>query len=512
MENKKLQSDKYLTEQITEQEVKAWTDESKKVVLDCPTGMGKTTLINQTVAKVASNRNALVLFLSSRTALTEQQKRNLKLLGVNNVDVRTYQWIENRLKNDLDLPTYAFVVSDEAHYFTNDSVFNNDTAISYKWIEQQPAVIYMSATGYTIFNFMKENEAVDINYYADGDYSKVSAITFCHSDEHMIECIEDIYNSEEKGIVFMDKMVRNGELGTRVHTPIMQWYLDHQEDSHFICSKGRKQFEEINEFDTAIVDGRFEKQFLFTTQALEVGIDITDTECKHIMVEMFDYDSVLQCLGRIRNKDGVHYYIRVYDSQTLNGKAKVVKDDFIDKAKEFDTLDWDARWDYCMNGTKFNSNKGLFYIDIFDDKRIKVNELMRYKYEDIYSQCRACIDGIGEGYEQLNDNLHISRLMHDFNEMNFKGEYIDMAELDKQKRFNEISEYLESLVDLKLNKNAQRELIDLLNVRVDGKQKKTVKPINSWLMENGFNYVIKSKQARVNGGKPTVWIINKLVE
>ena len=128
----------------------------------------------------------------------------------------------------------------------------------------------------------------------------------------MIECVEDIYNSGEKGIIFIDKLVRDGELGTKVHSPLMQWYLDNREDCHFICSSHRKDFKTINEFDTAIANGKFEKQLLFTTQALEVGIDIKDPECKHIMVEMFDVDSVIQAVGRIRNKDGVHYYIRVY--------------------------------------------------------------------------------------------------------------------------------------------------------------------------------------------------------
>lgn len=508
MIEKQLDCNKYLTQQINEKDIKTWN--SKKVILDCPTGMGKTTLINKVVAKVAGNENALVLFLSSRTSLSEQQKENLKKLGVENVQVITYQYLESILnrKGDFDASRYAFIVCDEAHYFTNDAIFNDNTAISYKWIEAQPTVVYMSATGYTVFKYMNDRQVVDINYYTSGDYSKVSTITFCHSDEHMIECIEDIYNSGEKGIIFMDKMVRDGELGTRVHTPIMQWYLEHQDEAHFMCSKSRKDYKSINEIETAIVDGEFEKQLLFCTQALEVGIDVTDTKCKHVMVELFDYDSVIQALGRIRNKDGIHYYIRVYDKRTLSGKAQTIKNNFIDKAKDFEALNWEDRWDYCMKGRRFDSNKGLFFVDIFDDKRIKVNELMLYKYKDIYAQYMACIIGVKEGYEQLSKHAHVNRWMHDFNDLNFKGQFIDLAERDEANGTNEIKAYLECLVDIKLDKEQQKELIEKLNIRgKNGELRKTVKPINAWLMENGFNYMIVNKKVSVNGNKFNAWIV-----
>ena len=501
----KLDQSKYLTEQITETNVRNWND--NKVVLDCPTGMGKTTLINKLVAEVAGKQNGRVLFLSSRTALTEQQLKNLKNLGVTNMEVKTYQWLENMIKtNRVDSieKFYDFIVADECHYFTNDATFNDNTAISYKWIESQPTVIYMSATGETIFKFMKNKNKVDLYYYTDGDYSQVSTITFCHSDEHMINCIEDIYNSGEKGIIFVDKLVRNGELGTRVHTPIMQWYLDHQEDCHFICSKYREQYASINEFETAIVDGKFEKQLLFATQALEVGIDVTDSECKHIMVEMFDADSVIQALGRIRDKRDVHYYIRVHDKQTLNSKAQTLKNNTLNKVEKFKQLETiDERWAFCKGTGNFNSYNGLFYVDVFDNRDIKVNELMLYKYEDIYMQYMSAINCSDGGH--YSKHPHVDRWMDDFTYYGFKGEFIDMGLIDEQNGTNEIKEYLESLVDIKLDKEQRNELIEKLNVRgKNGEMRKTVKPINQWLMENKFDYIIIDKRGK--------WTVTKIVD
>lgn len=505
----KLDDSKKLTEQITEDEVKNWND--SKIVLDCPTGMGKTTLINQFVAKVSEGR---VLFLSSRTALTEQQLKNLKNLGVTNMEVKTYQWLENLIKQrktDTINKFYDFIVADECHYFTNDATFNDSTAISYKWIEEQPTVIYMSATGETIFKYMRDNNKVDLYYYADHNYSEVATITFCHSDEHMIQCIEDVYNSDEKMIVFMDKLVRNGELGTKIHTSLMQWFLEHKDDAHFICSKHNKIYDKINEFETAIVDGHFKKQFLFTTQALEVGIDIHDKDCKHVMVEMFDVDSVIQALGRIRDKKNVHYYIRVYDKRTLHGKAMTLKNDKLNKVKEFRQLKTvDERWNFCRNGKgNFDSNDGLFYVDIFDEKKdIKINELMEYKYNDIFNQYMSAIESGEDG--QYSKHPHVNRWMRDFIHVgNFKGQFIDMGLIDEENGTNEIKDYLEKLVDIPLNKEQRQMLIEKLNVRgKDGELRKTIKPINEWLMKNKFNYVIESK--RLGKERNTVWIIKEL--
>ena len=511
MQTIKLDESKYLSEQISVEQVMEWSN--SKVVLDCATGMGKTTLINEMVAKVAGDKNARVLFLSSRTALTEQQMKNINGLGVKNMDVKTYQWLENLLErgeeDKINKDRYALIVCDECHYFTNDATFNNNTQMSYKWIEKQPTVIYMSATGDVVFKYMRQKKSVDWYYYTDMDYSKVSTITFCHSDEHMIDCIKNIYDSGEKAIVFMDKLKKDGGLGTRVHSPMMNWLLHHKEDCHFLCSKSRTEYDSINEFDTAIQDGKFQKQFLFCTQALDVGIDIKDEQCKHVIVEMFDVDTVMQCLGRIRDKSNAHYYIRVYDKKTLVGKAQTLKNNFIDKAKKLKQMNQEERWEFCMKGTTFDSHKGLFYIDILDDKKIKVNELLLYKYEHIYEQYQTAMHGNGADSE-LSSHSHVARWKYDFVEIaNFKGQFIDLAEKDEQNFRNQMDSYLQSIKDVRLDKDAQLKLVERLNVKgSNGALRKTPKVLNDWLIKNGYDYVITTNQYKLGGVRYTGWKVS----
>ena len=44
----------------------------------------------------------------------------------------------------------------------------------------------------------------------------------------------------------------------------------------------------------------FEKRILIATKALDNGVDLKDTEIKHIVTDIFDLDSAVQCLGRKR--------------------------------------------------------------------------------------------------------------------------------------------------------------------------------------------------------------------
>ena len=69
-----------------------------------------------------------------------------------------------------------------------------------------------------------------------------------------------------------------------------------------------------------------------------------------------------------------------------------------------------------MKGTTFDSHKGLFYIDILDDKKIKVNELLLYKYEHIYEQYQTAMHSNGADSE-LSSHSHVARWKYDFVEI-----------------------------------------------------------------------------------------------
>lgn len=87
-----------------------------------------------------------------------------------------------------------------------------------------------------------------------------------------------------------------------------------------------------------------------------------------------------------------------------------------------------------------------------------------------------------------------------------------MRDLQEKKRFEqEAIPYVESIVGQRLDKDTQLELVKKLNVRgKDGILRKTPKVLNKWLNENGFNYVITTKQYKVKGVKYTGWLVSKV--
>lgn len=87
----------------------------------------------------------------------------------------------------------------------------------------------------------------------------------------------------------------------------------------------------------------------------------------------------------------------------------------------------------------------------------------------------------------------------------------DINIIEKERINNIIMPYLESIKDKKLNKDDQKELINIVNAK-DNRNRllKIYSSINQWLYDNKLNYNITSKQLRENGSRIRYWIVNKL--
>ncbi|MBX9179355.1 DEAD/DEAH box helicase family protein [Paeniclostridium sordellii] len=74
----------------------------------------------------------------------------------------------------------------------------------------------------------------------------------------------------------------------------------------------------------------------------------------------------------------------------------------------------------------------------------------------------------------------------------------------------ELYNYLELLETIPLNKEQQEELINKVNVRVDGKQQRTAKKITAELTLRELPFEIESKRLTINKIKDTYWLVNKI--
>lgn len=72
---------------------------------------------------------------------------------------------------------------------------------------------------------------------------------------------------------------------------------------------------------------------------------------------------------------------------------------------------------------------------------------------------------------------------------------------------NMLENYLEELIDKRLYKEQQEELINRIDLRVDGHQQKSISKLNKGLEMLGIILKIKSKRVTENGKKITIWYI-----
>jgi hypothetical protein len=83
---------------------------------------------------------------------------------------------------------------------------------------------------------------------------------------------------------------------------------------------------------------------------------------------------------------------------------------------------------------------------------------------------------------------------------------------ESKKKMNENEElynYLNDLETIPLDKEQQKELIDKINVRVNGRQQKSYAKINEGLKMINLPFAIDSKRLTINGQKDTYWIIER---
>ena len=120
------------------------------------------------------------------------------------------------INNQTDfLKNYNYIVCDEYHFFSQDSVFNHYTDEA--WFEiakvlPNTITIFMSATGFAMKKYIEErftpeNETL-LHYDLGSDYSHIKDIIMFSSDEHIHSLCKAAIDSKNKSVnkvlVFID--------------------------------------------------------------------------------------------------------------------------------------------------------------------------------------------------------------------------------------------------------------------------------------------------------------------
>lgn len=343
------------------------------VSISSGTGSGKSYFVKNVLSTFAKQQNELILYLVPRTRLKEQIEEDLKQKGITNITVKMYQSIEasslNHGNNSGWLSAYKYVVCDESHYFLSDSQFNDYTDISLEEIltNEQAITILLSATGESLLKYIERfhKERKLIKYFLPQDYSYIKVLSAYQSEGFLFESMDWLLDNNHKSIVFIQSDKKAFEA-----------YKKYEGHATFVCGKDSSYYKYVDEkkVDSITKKERFDSLFLIATSVLDVGVNIEDEQLHHVIIDMVDTDTLIQCLGRKRlvsDEDYVHLLVKDYNNQQLGGfqskEKKLVEDGkvfFKQGVKAF---------------AKHNNRKRLSDIFYFDETGLNVNKMKYIK-------------------------------------------------------------------------------------------------------------------------------------
>ena len=464
---------------IKEEDIKAWTP-GDTIIISAGTDTGKSFWVKNVLYQYAKERSKKILLLLHRRPCKDQfvlEVEEAKKTDV--ITIITYQHLEQN-KSLLNLANFSYIVCDEWHYFLSDAKFNANTDISFRTImDCKTAVkIFMSATGEDVERYIRHEETDDIKKYEIPlDWSFIGRLCFYHNDDSLQVFAREIIADNRKAIFFIDdKKLAYG------------LYKQFQDYAVFNCSKtdpsGYRKYVDEGSINEILRNQRFETNLLITTRCMDAGLNIIDPDLTTIVIDNTDLGSLIQCMGRKRrqsNMEKITVYIKAISNQQLAGMEQLAKRD-LEKAKFLKEHGPEA---YLQKYNRDFDKTGIVYDDPVGDgsgRSIKkVNEMMFHKRVLEGLRCRTMMALGRYGYCKY--------LAKQFDRYDPRNGYYDYELFNEN---HSLTSYLESVVDkVMLHVKDRKELVQMMDVRSNGRQLKSINSLNDALQELGIPFCIE---------------------
>ena len=486
------------------------------ITITAGTGTGKSHFIKHELYSHCKQNDKKILMLLHRVNCKQQFQTEIEQNNKTDIiTLQTYQSIE-MIGDSYNFNEYDYIVCDEFHYFMSDASFNKTTDISLNNIlyAQNKIIILMSATGYYMKNYINNIKKIKtINYELPINYNFIDTLTFFDNDSYMETLAQQFIDNGNKAIFFIQSAEK-----------AYKFYKRYKDYSIFNCSDTNKYSKYIDKEkrDTMLRQEKFDCLLLITTTALDAGINIKDTSLTHIVTDVSDIGSLLQCIGRKRVRwhnigsnryveETVHIIIKNINNKVLGGRITQANER-IEKANFLRNKNNTVK-DYVEKFGRDTDISNIVYDEIVttENKKDKhkttkkVNELMYFKTLIDRETARKMIKLGKEGYIKFMADLL------------GKGEHYMKIEDAEQKQ--SIEEVLSKFVGKKLYKEEKDILINVIDFRVDGKIQKSYTKLNYALSDIlKLPYVIKAEKGKSFRDKDGIvrnekgyWIIGETI-
>lgn len=426
-----------------------------------------------------------------RSNCVDQFKEEIKAAGKDDIiEIMTYQRLEHgkiKQMDICDLSKYKYLICDEFHYFFNDSSFNNRTAISFELIIQQTDAVklFMSATGEDMKNYMNKyimehNLPEIIEYDIPKDFSFIKSLTFYNHDSSLENIfIKSAIERGEKAIIFLQSAEKAYSL-----------YRKYKKYCVFNCGSSSKYYTYVDaeKIRRILINQKFDELVLITTACFDAGINIIDLELKHIIVDITDIGSLIQCMGRKRiqnEEDKVHIYIKCINNKRLSGLRQSMK-------KQVEMADYFIENNYSIQKLiekypRTNDKTDIIFDDFITNETGKkyyakrINDIMYWKKKiDI-----ALFSVMLERYKDFGYCKYLAKLFGLYNDDTGRYQYRLIMEDDSMESYMK-----DKVGTVMLQRKDRQELIKKINAKSGGKLLHKLPTLNEALEKRGINYRI----------------------
>lgn len=473
--------------QFIEEWDRAGFDECRNIYIEAGVGVGKSFFTKNDLYSYAKEHNQQILFLIHRTKCVDAFENELKRDGkLDHITVATYQKLGTKLKDDfenlllLDLSIYSWIVCDEAHFFVADAPFNHGTNSPLNKIFNQSKAtkIFMSATGEIFLDYCKLKKIKLKKYSLPINYKYIKSLQFYYENEKCdgIQAkIDECIDRDKKCLFFIQSA-----------TKCYEYFEKYKDISVFSCSKSNSHAKYMNEesniskLDSLLQNEILPCQFLFTSTAMDAGVNINNSDINEVLVDVWDVDTLKQCIGRKRLQsvnDYINLTVRAFGSHK---KQKTKYEKAIEIADKF-TKHGAKTYIEINQGNQDTHNMIIDDMAALHNK--KVNELKYVKF-------KKDIERIDE-MESFAKHGYIKFIAK---ELKFK-KWTLLREGGVVEQANDLEQYLESLVGKKLDKDAQQKLIEKVDLKDGrGRQQKTYTMLNQYFQDNDIEFQIIPKR------------------
>lgn len=460
---------------VTTDHINSWCP-GDVVFIGAGTGKGKSYFVQNALYYHCKAEGKKILYLVNRTYLLNKFAMVIKQEGKRDViTLQTYQYYE--ANHMLTLGEFDYIVSDEAHFFFADAKFNQKTDICFNKIivEQQAIKVFMTATGIQILGYLRSELKLTVkDYVLKANFDFIDELIFYHSDDCLESIIDMIIKSGDKGLLF----INNGQ-------KMLDLYEKYEQYAMFNVSQHNKSYVQHNDPDQMnlmLQEEKFHTQLLFTTTALDNGINLVDKDIKYIVCDISDTMSLIQAIGRKRiqgHSDKFCLYVRSISNKQLAGRERVNKRslEHAEYLKIFGTHS------YITNYYRREKDRsGAIYDCICEETgqpTKRVNDQRYWKIKLDAREARKMINMGAFGYcEYIKKTLHQPKY--------------DIWSTKKQNET--IVQYLQRNVGRRYYKEDKTELIDKLNITDSERRKhKSYTSLNNHFHEHKMPFIILSK-------------------